>query len=72
MLTKKTKNFGSKYCRKDGNILKKQQILGDFQKELKELQKELYRYVEEPPYLKRQLSEIESKIQKENEEMELR
>jgi hypothetical protein len=52
--------------------LKKQQILGDFQKELKELQKELYRYVEEPPYLKRQLSEIESKIQKENEEMELR
>lgn len=46
--------------------------MGDFRKELKEIQKELYKYVEEPPYLKRQLAEIEFKIQKQNNEMELR
>lgn len=62
MLTKI--DFGSKYCRKDGDILTKQQIMGDLGKELKKVQKELYRYVEEPPYLKRQLAELEMKVEK--------
>jgi len=44
--------------------LTKQQILGDLGKELKKVQKELYRYIEEPPYLKRQLAELQFKIEK--------
>ena len=42
----------------------KQQIMGDLGKELKKVQKELCRYVEEPPYLKRQLAELEMKVEK--------
>ena len=62
MLTKN--NFGSKYCRKEGDILNKQQILGDLRKQLNKVQKELYKYTEEPPYLKRQLAELEMKVEK--------
>ena len=38
--------------------------MGDLGKELKKVQKELYRYVEEPPYLKRQLAELGMKVEK--------
>ena len=62
MLTKI--DFGSKYCRKEGDILNKQQIMGDLGKELKKVQKELYKYAEEPPYLKRQLAELQFKVEK--------
>ena len=58
-------NFKSDYSRKDGdNILNNQQILGDLGKELKKVQKELYRYVDEPSYLKRQLAELQLKVEK--------
>ena len=63
MLTKI--DFGSKYCRKDGDILNKQQkLLGDLRKELREIQREMDNYVEEPPYLKRQLAELQFKVEK--------
>ena len=64
MLTKEKINFRSNYSRKDGDILNKQQILGDFHEELKAIQKEIYKYSEEPPYLKRQLAELQLKIEK--------
>ena len=43
---------------------KQQKLLGDLRKELKEIQKEMYNYVEEPPYLKRQLAELKFKVEK--------
>lgn len=43
---------------------KQQKLLGDLRKELREIQKEMYNYVEEPPYLKRQLAELEMKVEK--------
>ena len=59
MLTKI--DFGSKYCRKDGDILNKQQkLLGDLRKErIRKLHIECNKYIEIPSYLKRELAEIE-------------
>ena len=60
MLTKN--DFGSKYCRKDGdNILNKQQkLFEDLKKErIRKLHIECNKYIEIPSYLKRELAEIE-------------
>ena len=70
MLTKQT-NFGSKYCRKDGTFLNKQQkLFEDLKKErIRKLHIECNKYIEIPSYLKRELAEIEYQIKNKQELM---
>ena len=59
MLTKQN-NFGSKYCRKDGDILNQKEKIIEELKELRRIQileKEIEKYIETPSYLKRELAE---------------
>ena len=45
-------------------MVKFSKIDKQLKKELKKVQKELYKYAEEPPYLKRQLAELKFKVEK--------